>query len=274
MADYIIGDIQGCYAALCDLLEKINFSPKHDTLWCAGDLVARGEDSESVMRLLYGMKSSVRTVLGNHDLHLLALAAGKSKNNPKDKLTPLLKSKKLPEYCDWLRQQPLFTKIKKHSAVLTHAGIYPLWTLKEAEQYAKEAEAVIQNDALFDNFLDNMYGNSPDKWQHSLKNHARLRFIVNSFTRMRFCFSNGALELKNKGTLQDGIESGLIPWFQLREQLQDDSQRLFFGHWAAIMGQTLSKHYIGLDTGCVWGEQLTAYNLDKSMKIQVNAKID
>lgn len=185
MATYLIGDVHGCYDELIALLHKVEFTPGKDTLWLTGDLVARGPGSLDVLRYVKSLGDSVRLVLGNHDLHLLAVFAGISRNKPKDRLTPLLEAPDADELLNWLRRQPLLQIDEEKKLVMAHAGITPQWDLKTAKECARDVEAVLSSDS-YPFFLDAMYGDMPNNWSPELRGLGRLRFITNAFTRMRF----------------------------------------------------------------------------------------
>lgn len=257
MARYLVGDVQGCRAELDSLLERVSFNPRHDELWCVGDLVARGQDSLGCWQLVRQLGNSFKMTLGNHDLNLLAILLGQREANPKDKLAPLLDQSVADRdaLIEWLCRQPLLRQ--DYDCVMSHAGIYPWWTAAQAATYAREVDELLKSAsaAELEVFLSDMYGNSPACWQDDLVGSERYRFIINAFTRMRFCTSDGALDLKAKMAPSAGDKpEHLIPWFELWPVTE---QTLIFGHWAALMGETGRDDVIGLDTGCVWGEHLT-----------------
>lgn len=256
MATYLIGDIQGCFADLNAMLKQVNFNPDHDQLWLMGDLVSRGKQSKQTLDWALDHQHAVFTVLGNHDLHLLAISHGIRQAKPKEFLEPVLKSKRLPDYIQWLRHQPLMRCHPDYGFVTSHAGIWPHWTLSQAKQCAEEVEAVLQSDSYVD-LLKAMYNNQPDFWDDKLTGFERYRFIINAFTRMRYCHADGRLELLTKCPPNQAPDA-LLPWFNLRQHLQQqENTTLLFGHWAALMGKTHSQRVIGLDTGCLWGNWLT-----------------
>ncbi len=257
MSTYAIGDLQGCRAPFEALLETINFDPQHDHLLLAGDLVNRGADSLGTLRLVYHYREHLDTVLGNHDLHLLAVAHNVTAPRGKDTLDPVLQADDGPELLAWLRRQPLLVDLPEFNAVLTHAGLPPMWTLDQARQRAREAEAVIADD---DAFFEQMYGNEPSLWDDTLTGYDRIRLIVNALTRMRFVDPEGRLDLDAKGTLGD-TPAGLMPWFDHPQRRTADT-RILFGHWAALEGRAPVEHVEALDTGCVWGGCLTALRLE------------
>ena len=265
MPVYAVGDIQGCYKPLAKLLDKVNFDSAEDTLYCVGDLVNRGPDSLEVLRLLKSMGKSCKTVLGNHDLHLLSIAYGVRDLRAGDTLKKVLKADDAGELIDWLRNQPLLIRNKKHKFAVAHAGIYPFWNLKEARQYAKEVEEVLKNEKLIISLLKKMYGNTPEVWKDSLSKWKRQRFIINSFTRMRFCHQKGKLNLMEKGS-PPCKNNKIHPWYELM-QSDMDGYKIVFGHWSSL-GFLETKQVLALDTGCVWGGPLTMVRLDaKKLKI-------
>lgn len=260
MALYAIGDVQGCYAALEDLLEQVAFDRERDTLWLAGDLVARGPDSLSVLRLVRDLGGAAETVLGNHDLHLLAVHYGIAEAKNKDRTTPVLEAPDRLELMDWLRHRPMLLEDARHDIVLTHAGIPPSWSLETARRLAREVETELRSPDIA-LFLMHMYGNEPARWTESLEGMKRLRVITNHLTRMRLLHeADGALDLEYKEELE-GAPPGLRPWFDFPNPGLG-TRRVLFGHWAALNGRTGNPRFVGLDTGCVWGGSLTAYRVD------------
>lgn len=256
MTVYAIGDVQGCYQPLGRLLDALRFEPAKDQLWFAGDLVNRGPESLQTLRLVRSLGDAAVTVLGNHDLHLLARSVG-GRAGRLDSLDELLAAPDAAELLDWLRQRPLL-----HEApgwALAHAGIAPCWTLAEARQAARNAEAVLRGSDHVE-FLRHMYGDEPRQWSPGLSARDGLRFTINAYTRMRYCTAAGALEFKSKGT-PGSQPAGLTPWFAAarRQHLGAD---VIFGHWSTL-GQVHwpAERVWGLDTGAVWGGRLTALNL-------------
>ncbi|MFT5117691.1 MAG: bis(5'-nucleosyl)-tetraphosphatase (symmetrical) [Kiritimatiellia bacterium] len=259
MATYAVGDLQGCLKPLKTLLKKVNFKPRLDTLWLTGDLVNRGPQSLETLRFIYQMRDSVITVLGNHDLHLLAIAAGAKKPSPSDTLDDILHAPDCETLMTWLRQQPLLHHDKTLQYSLVHAGIPPQWTLKKAIKRAKEVESILRSDQC-NRFLSNMYGNEPCCWEKGLRDIERWRVITNYFTRMRFCSTEGTLELTSKSSIHHAPK-GYAPWFEhLNRKTYHD--RIIFGHWAALEGQAYSENVFALDTGCVWGNVMTMMRLE------------
>ncbi len=264
MSTYAIGDIQGCFESLQCLLEKITFDPQRDRLWLVGDLVNRGPDSLATLRFLYSLRDSIDFVLGNHDLHFLAIAHGLRKPSPSDTLGSLLLATDKQQLVDWLIQGKLLHTDAQLGFTMVHAGIPPQWSLHQAQAHAREVEAVLQSRYSRD-FLSNMYGNSPSSWKNKLIGQERLRLITNYFTRMRFCTAEGELELNTKDNVS-AAPLGFLPWFShpMRKTLDDN---IIFGHWAALEGRALCNdqpvaNVFALDTGCVWGGSLTAMRLE------------
>ncbi|TEU30622.1 symmetrical bis(5'-nucleosyl)-tetraphosphatase [Alkanindiges illinoisensis] len=260
---YIIGDLQGCFAALQALKDALAFDEQQDCLYFAGDLVARGEDSLNTLREVKRLADlgAARTVLGNHDLNLLAVWRGFQKIKDKDRTQPIFDALDCDVLLNWLRKQPLLLQPTAGSVVV-HAGIPPVWTLQQARQYAREVEKVISGELDdLDAFLSHMYGSQPDVWQEHLSGYERWRVITNYFTRMRLCDENGRLEFDFKDDLSAPMPEGFKPWFEWPDQLENQTQ-LFFGHWAALQGKSISSHIHALDGGCVWGGQLIAYRLE------------
>lgn len=263
MSTYAIGDIQGCLEPLKRLLGKVNFDPSIDRLWIAGDLVNRGPSSQETLSFLYALRDRLTVVLGNHDLHLLAVARGHRAPNNKDTLEDILGHDQHPEWMEWLRTMPLLHHDATLGYTMTHAGIPPQWSLERAQAHAHEVEAVLQSNQL-DQFLAQMYGNEPRSWKNKLYGIDRLRLITNYFTRMRFCTAEGELDLDNKGGL-DEQPPGFAPWFAHPEH-KCRQEKIIFGHWAALEGAASAPNVFALDTGCVWGGQLTALRLEDEQR--------
>jgi len=257
MARYAIGDIQGCFKSLECLLTRLSFNPQHDELWFAGDLVNRGPDSLECLRFIKNLGPTARVVLGNHDLHLLAIHASEKAPKRKDTLLQILDAPDCDQLMLWLRQQPLMIWDAESDFVMVHAGVPAMWGIPEAFKLSQEVSAILksENHAAF---FEVMYGNSPDNWANELTGMTRLRVITNYFTRMRFIRSDGALDFSAKETL-DSAPEGFIPWFQ---EARIDQTTILFGHWAALTGVTENTQFQALDTGCVWGGSLTAMNID------------
>lgn len=267
MSTYAIGDIQGCLEPLQCLLKKIAFDPAKDKLWLAGDLINRGPDTLATLRFLYSIRTSLVIVLGNHDLHFLAVAYGLRKKSQYDTLDELLQAPDCAELIQWLRQQKLLHHDPALGFTLVHAGIPPQWELAQAQACAREVEAVLQSDAIAE-YLATMYGNKPSCWEDGLQGQERLRLITNYFTRMRFCNAHGELELATKESA-DAAPVGYAPWFSFAER-KTKHEKILFGHWAALEGHTNIPNIYALDTGCVWGGALTAMRLEDSQKFSCN----
>ena len=256
MAIYAIGDIQGCFSELQQLLEDIRFDPKVDRLWFTGDLVNRGPQSLETLRFIRSLGDQAVAVLGNHDLHLLAVACGASKTRHKDTFGDILEAPDREELIDWLRRRPLLYREGQY--YLVHAGLPPQWSLAEAVRYAGEVQDFLSGDDYPD-FFPHLYGNDPDYWSESLEGWERLRFTVNCLTRLRYCDREGRLDLRNKG--QPGTQPNhLLPWFKVPGR-NSIAGEIIFGHWSTL-GYYSGHGVICLDTGCLWGGELTALRLD------------
>ncbi|MCL4152277.1 UNVERIFIED_CONTAM: hypothetical protein GTU68_002518 [Idotea baltica] len=264
MATYAIGDIQGCYHAFQALLERIAFDLASDRLWLVGDLINRGSGSLDVLRWCYQHQQNINTVLGNHDLHAIAVAHGIRKAHHSDTLQAIIDAPDSDKLVTWLRHQPLM--VANDDYVMVHAGLLPQWEVNEALIYAKEVEAVLQGSD-YEIFLAEMYGNTPSVWQNDLTGYDRLRAITNSMTRMRVCSPSGALDFDFKGELAD-VPEGLLPWFDMPNRAAI-SHAIIFGHWSALGLQQRNQLY-ALDTGCLWGGKLTAMCLETKAITQVS----
>jgi bis(5'-nucleosyl)-tetraphosphatase (symmetrical) len=270
MSSYAIGDLQGCLGAFERLLDLVKFEPGRDQLLLAGDLVARGPDSLGTLRKVYALRDHVRCVLGNHDLHLLAIAYGVAPLKKKDAdLRPILDAPDRDELLHWLRHQPLMIDIPPFNAVMAHAGIPPLWTLDEARERAREVETILHGDHP-DELFRCMYGNDPAGWHDDLQGPARWRVITNHFTRMRFINDAGELELATKGEAC-APPKGYFPWFDHPRRLHNNTLVLF-GHWAALAGDVALDGVEALDSGCVWDGFLTALRLDDMQRFQCDCR--
>lgn len=289
MAEYAIGDVQGCFKSLMALLDKLNFDESRDRLWFVGDLVNRGPDSLGVLRFVSQLKIKPIVTLGNHDLHYLATSytqprhplstqdthpflqtptvnpghPPKHKNTIKsleqDSLDELLNAPDESILRNWLRQQKLIYYDKTIDVVMVHAGIAPMWGLEQAIACAKEVENELSGDGFIQLFKE-MYGNEPRIWCDALQGNERYRVIINYLTRMRYLYSDGSLNLTCKASPSSKIPADLIPWFKLHNAHWDDT-RVIFGHWATLQGQVNMKNIYGIDTGCLWGGHLTALNI-------------
>lgn len=260
MADYAIGDVQGCFDALQRLLSHIHFNEHRDRLWFVGDLVNRGPESLAVLRFIKNLPLAPRITLGNHDLHLLGrlFCSHSSKVNEDDTLDGILNAPDAEELGHWLRKQSILVYDKALNIVMCHAGIAPVWNLTQACAYASELEHVLASDN-YAMFLSCMYGNTPNHWMPELSGMERLRIICNYFTRMRFCDVRANLIMNYKGTV-DQAPAGLYPWFAVPNRIAIESE-IIFGHWAALQGKCFNPRIHALDTGCLWGGQLTALRL-------------
>ncbi len=256
MATYAIGDIQGCYDEMRRLLDSIGFDPAQDRLWLVGDLVNRGPQSAEVLRYLRGLGERAISLLGNHDLHLLVVAAGVRKPHRGDTLDALLAAPDRDELLDWLRRQRLMHADAGYAMV--HAGLLPQWSIAQALALAREVEAALQGPD-YGEFLNCMYGNTPAQWRDDLAGYDRLRVVVNAMTRLRLCTPGGVMDFTHKTGLADA-PAGYLPWFDVPGRASSDTPVLF-GHWAAL-GLTLRSDVLGLDSGCVWGRRLTAVRLE------------
>lgn len=270
MAEYAIGDLQGCYDPFRRLLDKISFDPAKDHLWLVGDLVNRGPKSRRTLRFVKSLGKSATTVLGNHDLHLIALANDINVTNSRfESLWKILGRDDCDELINWLRFRPLAHYSKKLNTLMVHAGLPPQWTVKKTLARAKEVEAVLRRDDYAE-FLENMYGNKPDKWSGKLSGNKRLRYIVNALTRMRMVTRDGRINLSYTGP-PDKAGRNLIPWFEA-ENAKWRGTRIVVGHWSAL-GLVVNEDVVAVDTGCVWGRNLTAVRLDgKSAVTDVRCK--
>ena len=258
MATYAIGDVQGCYDPLQRLLAKIAFNAKHDRLWFVGDLVNRGPQSLAVLRFIRSLGDNAVTVLGNHDLTLLAVAEGCSRLRSKDTFQDILRAPDCDELLNWLRQRPLIHYDAKLNFLMVHAGLAPQWNLQQALTYAHEVEEILRGPG-YRGFLDAMFGNEPHLWNDNLTGIERLRCITNYLTRIRFCTDDGALSLIHKGA-PGSQPAALKPWFETANRCTSEIN-IVFGHWAAL-GFYRQPGIYALDSGCVWGNTLTALRLD------------
>lgn len=258
MALYAIGDVQGCFDALRALLDKLRFDPTCDTLWFTGDLVNRGPQSLDVLRFVAGLGAHAVTVLGNHDLHLLAVATGCAKPKTRDTLGAILTAPDREALLDWLRRRPLLHMDVTRNLALVHAGLVPQWSIDEARALASEVEVALRGPNTIQ-FFRYMYGDAPDRWHTELRGYERLRFIVNVLTRLRYCDANGRIELSQKGA-PGSQPPPWVPWYSV-DARRSRGTRIVFGHWSTL-GLHRENGVFGLDTGCVWGGKLTALRLD------------
>lgn len=264
MAIYLVGDIQGCFDELTSLLANVNFAKDVDTLYVAGDLVARGPKSLETLRFIKSLGTSAKIVLGNHDLHLLAVYEGIKKPKPCDLLSLLLAADDINELMDWLASQPLIqaipnlqspkANIKVPFAYMSHAGLSPQWQLTDALEQAKMIQSKLSSDKR-KWWLSNMYGEQPNNWHFAKTDVDKFRFSINALTRMRYCFADGSLEFQQKSSPNQNKITSLYPWYQLSKTI--NSVPWVFGHWASLLGKCSHSNIFPLDTGCVWGNELT-----------------
>lgn len=257
MSTYVIGDIQGCYTSFVRLLDRISFDPGSDRLWLVGDLVNRGPKSLEVLRHVVSLGDSVTTVLGNHDLHLLAVSAGARKLSRTDTFSDVLKAKDAEELLGWLRRQPLFVYDEKRNRALVHAGLPPVWSIRRALKAAAKVEAWLRSKD-WRTALVSMYGNAPRRWSKTLSDEQKLRYTINALTRIRYCDRNGRMSFEYSGP--PGTQpKGLMPWFSVPGR-KSQATHVYFGHWSAL-GVMQATNLTALDSGCVWGRRLTAIKL-------------
>ncbi|MHC8440772.1 MAG: symmetrical bis(5'-nucleosyl)-tetraphosphatase [Candidatus Eutrophobiaceae bacterium] len=272
MATWVIGDLQGCYDELMDLLEHIRYDPAADRLWFCGDLINRGPRSLECLEFVVDCPQA-RTVLGNHDLHLLAVAAKVRKEKSRDTLSPVLRSDKCERLLDWLRRQPLMAHDPQNGFYLVHAGLYPQWSVEDALRLAQEASASLQGEA-WRKFAPHMYGGKPRGWSAELQGNDRIRCIVNGFTRMRYLDADGNMDHHDKGA-PGSQRQGLIPWYRHPDR-RSSGDKLVFGHWSTVtlgVRENFQRHLVWpVDTGCLWGGRLTALRLEDQRTVSVKSR--
>lgn len=266
MPTYAIGDVQGCFIELQSLLNKIEFNESKDTLWFTGDLVNRGPQSLEVLRFVKSLGNKQVSVLGNHDLTLLSIAYGVRETHAGNTLDEILAAPDREELINWLRHLPLIHHDASLGYTMAHAGIAPAWSLQQAISLSQEIEQELQSDDPHI-YLERMYGNDPELWEDSLMGMPRLRCITNYFTRMRFCHGDGRLDLTYKGQIA-GKPDYLVPWFDVVGR-KNKSLKIIFGHWAALNGKADVPNVYPLDTGCIWGNCLTAMRLEDGVRFSV-----
>ncbi|MED5621082.1 symmetrical bis(5'-nucleosyl)-tetraphosphatase [Ideonella sp. BN130291] len=254
--DYLIGDLQGCCDAFERLLAELQFSPSRDKVWVLGDLVNRGPQSLQTLRRLHALGDAATCLLGNHDLHLLAVAEGVRPEHRSDTLRDILAAPEREAWIDWLRQRPLAAEA--HGWLLVHAGVVPQWDRAQTLALAGEVQALLRSPDLA-GFLRVMYGNEPSRWDEALQGPDRWRFVINVLTRIRFCADDGTLEFKAKEGA-DAAPPGFRPWFEVPGR-RTESTPIAFGHWSTL-GLIERPDLLALDTGCVWGGRLTAVRVD------------
>ncbi len=266
MATYAIGDVQGCFGALKRLLQACGFHRARDRLWFVGDLVNRGPDSLATLRFVKNLGAGAVTVLGNHDFHLLAVAAGHAKKHRGDTLDAVLAAPDCDELLAWLRQQPMLHV--ERDWVMVHAGLLPQWSVAKAQLLAREVETELRG-ANWGKFLAKLYGDRPDSWSEDLHGAERLRVIVNAMARMRFCSAEGTIEFHTKGETATA-PPGFFPWFDAPGRASRD-HTIVCGHWSTL-GLKLAPKLVALDSGCVWGGKLSALRLDDRALFQVTCE--
>ncbi|MEO8297222.1 MAG: symmetrical bis(5'-nucleosyl)-tetraphosphatase [Burkholderiales bacterium] len=265
---YLVGDVQGCCDALERLLVEIGFSPSRDQLYLVGDLVNRGPASLQTLERIAGLGAAATSLLGNHDLHLLAVAAGVRKPGKSDTLAALLGSPRREHWLAWLRQQPL--AVHAHGWLMVHAGVLPQWDLAQVMSLSAEVQAVLRGPALA-SFLPKMYGNQPNRWHNDLQGSDRLRLVVNALTRLRLCRADGTMDFDAKEGA-DAAPPGLLPWFDVPGRRTADVP-IAFGHWSTL-GVLNRPNLLALDTGCVWGGSLTAARIDGAHRELISVRCE
>jgi bis(5'-nucleosyl)-tetraphosphatase (symmetrical) len=258
MALYAIGDVQGCDAELGTLLGTLKFSADRDSLWFVGDLVNRGPDSLKVLRRIRALGDAATVILGNHDLHLLAVAYGGARLRSDDTLDDILAAPDRAALLEWLQERPLMHEDTNLNVCMVHAGLAPQWDRTQARSCAHELEKALRRNPQ--KLFERLYGDQPDRWEDSLHGEERLRFIANCLTRLRYVDAEGRLALRAKGSPKKAQTKPLIPWFEAQPARWRGS-RIVFGHWSTL-GFFRNADVTGLDTGCVWGDRLTALRLD------------
>lgn len=256
MPTYAIGDVQGCYDELRRLLDAFGFDPAHDTLWFVGDLVNRGPQSLETLRFVRGLGERAVTVLGNHDLSLLVIAAGRAKPHRGDTIDAILRAHDRDELLDWVRHRKMMHV--GGGCAMVHAGLLPQWTIERARALAAEVESALRAPDYAE-LLTHMYGNTPAAWDDALTGYERLRVVVNAMTRLRLCDAAGRMEFSHKTALTD-LPPGFMPWFDVPGRASAGTP-IVCGHWAAL-GLVLKDDLLSIDTGCAWGRELSALRLE------------
>ncbi len=269
MANYFVGDIQGCYDELMQLLSKVDFNPSQDQLWAVGDLVARGSGSLPTLKYFQQLDGAANVSLGNHDLHLMAVHAKVKRANPKDKLEALLDSSEINSLIGWLRHQPLHQELPEYKIIMSHAGVPPQWDLNTLRAESLRVTQALQSAYYVENLLTKMYTSGSNQWHLEMGELEKRIYCINALTRMRFLHSDGRLDFECKVSPAECKDPDLTPWFALEGKI-NQSHTLVFGHWAAVMGEVSSTRIKALDTGCCWGEYLTLWHLEKDEKITQN----
>ena len=272
MSNYAIGDIQGCFTKFTQLLEKINFNPNKDKLWLVGDIINRGPESTQMLEWAYNNQDNINIVLGNHELHTIAVYFGIRQQGKLDTIDELLQHKQCNKWITWLRQQPLIFYDKDINFAMIHAGIPPQFTLKQAINYASKLQQQLSApEPQCIHFMQNLFGDQPLSWSNNLNNQQQARYLTNAFTRMRLCSNKGSLELAHKGPglCLNNNNNIYQAWF-LWENRQTKTTPIIFGHWAALENILHPPHNVfALDTGCSWGNKLTAMKLENQQIFQV-----
>ncbi|TKS59167.1 MAG: bis(5'-nucleosyl)-tetraphosphatase (symmetrical) [Nitrospira sp.] len=263
MATYAIGDVQGCFDTLQRLVEQIQYDPASDRLWFVGDLVNRGPDSLKVLRYIKSLGASAVVVLGNHDLFLLAVAEGIATSRPEDTLQTILAAPDRDELLAWLRRQPLL--YREHPFILVHAGLLPQWSIDDAEELAHEVETALRSP-YYKNVLRALYPSKHLQWSSNLRGPTRLATIIKVLTRLRACSADGLMESSYSGP-PDHIPAGFLPWFRIENRARRDTT-IICGHWASL-GLYCEENLLAIDSGCVWGRELTAIRLEDRQVFQV-----
>ncbi|MGL4640295.1 symmetrical bis(5'-nucleosyl)-tetraphosphatase [Shewanella sp.] len=266
MAHYFVGDVQGCFAELQRVLAKVDFNPSRDELWAVGDLIARGPDSLATLRYFHSLGDSAKIVLGNHELHLLALHGKLKRDKPSDNLAALLKAPELNGLIHWLRQQPLMREFSGKPLIMTHAGVPPQWSLEILRQESQAVSQALQQADYLEALIGQMYTDQAKSWDPTAVGINRLCFCINALTRMRYLYVDGHLDFACKQPPTACTNPQLRPWFEFSSALRG-SHTLVFGHWAALMGKVDDAQLKALDTGCCWGEHLTLWHLESDQKI-------
>ncbi|GIU21191.1 symmetrical bis(5'-nucleosyl)-tetraphosphatase [Shewanella sp. MBTL60-007] len=266
MANYFVGDIQGCFEELTLLLNRVDFNPSKDCLWAVGDLVARGTGSLETLRFFKSLSGSAKVVLGNHDLHLLAIHGKLKRANPKDNLSALLAADDINSIIDWLRLQPLYQEWPEQRLLMSHAGVPPQWDLTALRSEADRVSQTLKSKDYLEELISEMYTNDVDDYHSDLTQLEKQIYCINALTRMRYLKDDGRLDFDCKSPIQNCNHANLTPWFNVKSNIPPD-YTLVFGHWAAIMGQTNHVNRLGLDTGCCWGEYMTLWHFESNQKI-------
>ena len=275
MSTYCIGDLHACYDEFMQLLDLINFEPKQDELLLTGDLIGRGPQPLLTLNFILSHQQCIHAVLGNHDLNFLAVCNQGSYAKPRDNLNELLRAENLEEILDYYYRLPLVYFRHSQQILLSHAGIYPQWTLRTAAKIAKEVEKVLRDPLRRGILLRNMYKDTPDHYKEEDEGLTRWRFALNAFTRMRLLDKNLHLDYEhNAATLETAVQQKLTPWFELWDTpvYKKKNYTLIFGHWAALNAQCQHKHIVALDTGCVWGGSLTCWCVESGKTVTVKSK--